>query len=551
MYPKTNFFPPVMLCLLLLGGMSSACTAPKPTLQLPTASVTPAMTPSASSMPAAHPAMVGGPVEIGASTYPYLQEVGAFGQGNVEAVAWSPDGKTLALGGSLGIFLYSLENDTYDFSFDFGEWVSTLAYSPDGQLLVAGTCAGNLFVFNPLEGILLETLQGHRGKVISLVFSPDGTRLASGGEDSTIMLWDPYGGQLLDSFPGQDAYVRALAFHPEGDTLLSLSDTLRIRDLQSGRLLLPPLEVDYSEQFLGVQQDGQSLYTLQRKYSDTNPDQVPWQSYLVTRQIATGQTILETPLLADSVWQAVLSPNQQYAAIAGANTGLQIWDVKTQYRISTLNEPDHSFAALAFSPDSQVLASVTSNGIVRFWRVLTGELINLLQGFGTKMTGADLSPDGRLLAADGNFPCRTLLWDTENGWPIQILNAAPPYLFSPDNRFLLTRDCNTHTHYQRWDTQIWAATTFPLGASDYPTVFAFDSEGDTFAVGGQGEGIITVREAATGRLLREIHTERYEVEGLVFTPQQDILAASRNQVELWDTVTGKSSLPWTLTLIRA
>ena len=82
------------------------------------------------------------------------------------------------------------------------EVVSSVAFSPDGNLIVSGdwydwdgylssgTWSGEIRVWDAHTGEHLKTLKGHTGGVSSVAFSPDGKTLANGRTDGTILLWD-------------------------------------------------------------------------------------------------------------------------------------------------------------------------------------------------------------------------------------------------------------------------------------------------------------------------------------------------------------------------
>ena len=66
------------------------------------------------------------------------------------------------------------------------------------------------------------TLAGHRDFVSGLAFSPNGSRLATGSMDGTIRLWDPVTGETIASLPGHLQETTDVAFSPDGRTLASL-----------------------------------------------------------------------------------------------------------------------------------------------------------------------------------------------------------------------------------------------------------------------------------------------------------------------------------------
>jgi WD40 repeat protein len=71
-----------------------------------------------------------------------------------------------------------------------GETLNTsLAYSPDGQLLAVGFRNGYIGLYRVDSGALVTTLAGHTDDVNKIKFSPDGHLLASGSADGTVRLW--------------------------------------------------------------------------------------------------------------------------------------------------------------------------------------------------------------------------------------------------------------------------------------------------------------------------------------------------------------------------
>ena len=63
---------------------------------------------------------------------------------------------------------------------------------------------------------------GHTSHVSSLAFSPTGEILASGGVDTTVRLWDVRTGELVRTLVGHTDRVMYLAYSPDGKTLASV-----------------------------------------------------------------------------------------------------------------------------------------------------------------------------------------------------------------------------------------------------------------------------------------------------------------------------------------
>ena len=162
-------------------------------------------------------------------------------EGQVSAVAWSPDGKTLASGSSdktvklwdlaTGKLFATLQGHT--------ETVYSVAWSPDGKTVASGSFDKTVKLWESATGKLLATLQGHTGAVESVAWSPDGKILASGSRDETVRLWESVTGKLLATLQGHTDSVRKVAWSPDGKTVASGSSdkTVKLWESATGKLL--------------------------------------------------------------------------------------------------------------------------------------------------------------------------------------------------------------------------------------------------------------------------------------------------------------------------
>ena len=69
---------------------------------------------------------------------------------------------------------------------------------------------------------MLQTLEGHSGRVWSVAFSLDGTQVVSGSGDMTVWLWDVATGAALQTLEGHSGSVSSVAFSPDGKLLPTL-----------------------------------------------------------------------------------------------------------------------------------------------------------------------------------------------------------------------------------------------------------------------------------------------------------------------------------------
>ncbi|WP_254568546.1 serine/threonine-protein kinase [Oscillatoria sp. HE19RPO] len=167
----------------------------------------------------------------------------------ISSIAISPDSQLLASGSEEGnIYLWNLESGEAigTFSGHLGT-VFSVVFSPDGQTLASASQDGSIKLWSvasqPTESGLAQTenqqLSGHVGTVFSVAFSPNGKMLASGSADNTIKLWDLSKGQEISSFSGHSGTMFSVAFSPDGNTIAggTLTGRIKLWNLASGELV--------------------------------------------------------------------------------------------------------------------------------------------------------------------------------------------------------------------------------------------------------------------------------------------------------------------------
>lgn len=274
-------------------------------------------------------------------------QLAANGQGRAYAVAYSPDGATLAVGSSLGITLYRTADLAQVMFIPSETWVRALSYSPDGKWLASGSYDPIVRLWRASDGTLERELSGHTAWVRALAFSPDGETLATASDDNTLRLWAIPGGEVKSSFEQGMEGVRAVAFSPDGSLLASggFDNTIRL-----------------------------------------------W-------QVADGSLVRE--LRGHEGWVRALafSPDGYWLASGGFDASLRLWQVSDGSLLVTRLEHSSSVLGVAFSPDGKTLVSASVDASVRLWTLPSLEPYDLLLGHTDFVFSVGFSPDGTTLAS--------------------------------------------------------------------------------------------------------------------------------------------------------
>ncbi|MGG2461567.1 hypothetical protein ACO0M4_17385 [Streptomyces sp. RGM 3693] len=269
--------------------------------------------------------------------------------GNVYALAFSPDGHTLAVrtgNPSPAVQLWNVTDPTRPVP--YGPPLAlpirfagpdTVAFSPDGRTLATAYDDFTVQLWNVSDPSHLRRLgpllTGHQGYVNSLVFSPDGRTLASGSADDAIRLWnttDPAHATLLgEPLAGHLGPVNALTFSPDGRTLASGSDDDTVR-----------------------------------LWNTTDPRKA---------------TRLGSPLTGhtEAVVSLTFSKDGHTLASGGNDNTVRFWNVASPSRAAAIGQSTSPNAKtgnfLSFSPQSHLLGVSSGAGTVRLWSLDTDEAI--------------------------------------------------------------------------------------------------------------------------------------------------------------------------------
>ncbi len=280
-------------------------------------------------------------------------------------IAYSPDGKSIAIGHGGGTIIY--DTSTYE---EIGSLrsggIDSVAFSPDGKILVSVGDNYNSSIWYLQTGGFRQLSVGSLQVV---AYSPDGLTFAtgSGSRNDELRIWDPQTGLPLHSFVRGN--ITSLAYSPDGRIIASndrwSESSIRLSDAKTGELLL---DIDAPRVYcLAYSPDGLTLASGTAHQSD-------------------------------------------------ADETVNLWDVKTREKLQTFTGHTYAIRSVAFSPDGLTLASAGVDETVFLWDVKTGKALNKFIGHTNGIHSVAFSRDGSILASGGD-DSQVFFWGLSSNAP--------------------------------------------------------------------------------------------------------------------------------------
>ena len=307
-----------------------------------------------------------------------VRAVNEFGASSFTGVA-------LVLGGSI-----QLQIDTGDSP------VLSVAYSPQGNYIIAGCGDFKVRRYGSFSGTLLQTLDVHSNLVEAVAYSPDSLRFASGSDDGTVKVWHTAHAHLEYALSSEYmGRVEKLEFSPDAQYLASSNNNVCIWDMSTGDLIKvidPTITHGGSVQGFAYHPDGELML-------------VSTTSELQLWEIAGPDTAVKRQrILAGTIRYLAFDPDGE---ILCGTVGGQVWlweiDWNDSLMFDSLTVFDHggSLQDVAYSSDGRYVASASTDDYVKLWDAENYELLATLLAHDPAVYCLAFSNDSKFLVSGG------------------------------------------------------------------------------------------------------------------------------------------------------
>jgi WD40 repeat protein len=283
--------------------------------------------------------------------------------------------------------------------------VVALAYSPDGRTLASASADGTARLWDVATGKLTATLQSPAARAYCVAFASDGRFVAVGfGQPvGLVQIWDVESGERRLSWAAHPRTTRGLTFHPWGRGVATGGDDGEVHLWEVGRDTVgmiecrPPWSTGVPPAALAHSPNGKRMAAVTTRPAAIHvwrfdPDGAHYRS---TRQV--------------SEWGYAIAFDADGDRIAvGLDRTIAYWN-PDDYRPPT-TWPAHSGAVLgvAFTPDGQTLLTGGADGLVKLWDS-AGRLRHTFDWKVGDVGAVAFAPDGLTAAAGGDGTI--LVWD--------------------------------------------------------------------------------------------------------------------------------------------
>jgi WD40 repeat protein len=269
-------------------------------------------------------------------------------KGGATSMAYSPDGKRLATAGLTSLALWDLEKGGVIAELENSVSFGNLSFSPDGKLL-ASFSYNSFKLWDVASGRVVRQLSDNKETVHFVAFSPDGELLAAvNNVKKEIVLWDVATGQPARTIPNVSG---AVAFSPDGKAFAT-------GDPEGNVVFVNPATGAFVARAAAAaaptSKDGRPTSVGHHRFT-YSPD---------------GKILAAVALVLNPQGKVLL---QMQGSRRRADVFIRLWDAATGGELRTLSGHTEFIMSLAFSGDGKYLLSGGQDRLAKLWEVESGK----------------------------------------------------------------------------------------------------------------------------------------------------------------------------------
>jgi WD40 repeat protein len=397
-----------------------------------------------------------------------------WGKGRVTAIAWSPEGRTLAVASTLGVYLHDAKTLDQQQFYPTEMPIEQIAFLEQGSVLAAASERA------------IERWRVQDG-------APIGTTIA---------------------IPSS----AARAFAPDGETVvLDMGKALHLYRVGDGQLLLAlPVEVAYPQCGIAYTQDGQTLA-------------VAVEGMIQLWNLRQGRLLHTIKMSNPSLISLAISPDGQMLAIA-SETAISVWRVRHCELLYTIELNYAAISRITFAADGRSIATITDNG-VRIWRATDGVPLRTLRGYATRSVDIAFAPDSGTLAVTSAEAVH--IWRIDDGALLCVLDGymdcVQSIAFAPDSQTLAA----TSGLVRLWRIHDGTLVLIHTFDQSFPSANGVAFAPDGYSLATTSNEQIDLWRAHDGTHIQTLPGHSIQADSVVFTDDgQSLLTVTAEAVEL-------------------
>ncbi len=265
-----------------------------------------------------------------------------------------------------------------------------VAFSADGKWLAIGADSGIVKIWNIQSGEQSQTITGHNQQVWALAFSPDSRFLASADRSGQLNVWDIESGEVQWSVNSDDIPIWSVAFINDGKQLVTASDQrIKIRENATGELINNISNGDTLTR-MTVFPDGHRIAV-----STSNGQAKIW-------DIEKGEIINTFTVDDNLIWSVAISPDGLQLATASSDEVVVLWSVESGEQLAVLTGHTGGATDSAYLADGVTLVVTDRSGKLHFWDTITRRRLDKpISAHSGASWRVALHPDGFRFATSG------------------------------------------------------------------------------------------------------------------------------------------------------